>query len=477
MTLPWPTPRSRLAVAVGRERITAVEFANGWCAPAIRRVASRPIQALAENGAAWPDLAAALEEFVDGTHGEARRPVDVALLRPLCWAKMLRLPPVKRRDLLPLLEENLSRYFPVTGPTVVGVRAAGRWGTDGGDGGRRVVASCAPRHVVDAVRGAVETAGLQPGRMAAGPWAELEARLRLGSAPDEEPGALFLGSGPTAEVAVLQGRRPRMLCPVPPGDEGRGAGARLRPLVESGALPSMEDERFADVPLTVSEARGTGRGWKLSSTSTGEDVVPLGPPATAALGVGHLPADGPFLERPEDRRRRKKKERWHTLAFAGAALLLLCAAGFVHTLGLQRELRAVAEARAAIRPAVERTLQQRKDARFLADLVEAFNRVERSRPLWSETLPALALHLPESFHLTSFVHDSSGSLLSVAGPDSAGVVASALEQAGEVEQVTGGGDRDAGGAASSLTVEWSAGGSHADAGADEDRTREGVGGP
>lgn len=455
MTLPWPGLRPRLAVAVGRDRVTAVEYVPGWSAPRIRRVASRPVEPLEEHGAAWPHLARAFEELAETMEAQATVSIDVALLRPLCWAKVLRLPRMARGDVLPLLEQNVSRYFPVRGPAVVGARDAGRRGGDGEEQGRRVVACCASRQVTDAVCGAVEQAGLETGRVAAGPWAELEARLRLGSVPDGEPAGVFLGAEETPEVAVLQGGRPHALFLVSLDAQGRDTGVRT--LVHGEEWEAPAPESIDEVPLAIDGGNGTSRGWKPARSSTGERLVPLDPTAVAALGVGLLPPEGPFLESPEARRERRKRQRWHILALAGAAVLLLCAAGLVHALGLQRELQAVADARAAIRPAVERTLQRRQDARFLGRLADDFARVERSRLLWSEVLAALAHHLPESSHLTSVVHDGSRTVLSVAGSDSAGTIAPALERAAAVRRVTGAGDPEAGTGPRVLSLEWALG--------------------
>lgn len=441
-----PGRRSRLSLAVGRWRLTVVESERvpGGVRPV--RCGRRPLDPPAAPGQ-WPDLADALEEALGRAAGRPSETVDVALLRPLAFARIQRVPPVDGGDVLRLLVENHARYVPVEGSAVVDVQVL-----DGGDGGEREVLACAAQaSLLEAVSGALADAGLRPGTVTAGPVAELAALTARCSGLDAGRCAVLLASGELPEVAVLRDGTVRRFCPLPPVATGEGAiddGAALaRALAPDEAGEPPEALHVPDHGSASILPAGTARSGSVPRRKRLELPTPLGDldaAAVAALGVGHAPSGSPSLLTPDQRARRAAAARRRTGWTAAVAAVLLLAAAALHVWGARRHLAAVRDVRRSLRTAVDRAVKVKRGARRLTSILSTLERAHDSRIRWSRVLATLAERLPEEAHVTGLAREGERIIVSGrsgARPDS---LAAALERGDAVAKATVMAETDAG---------------------------------
>lgn len=367
----------RMGLAIAPEWIVAVEIRRGGTGP---RAGRTWVRALARwNGSGeWADLADGLEELA--TELGACGTLDVALVRPLAWAKVVRPPPVPRRDVVPLLSRNVRRYLltdPAAGPLAVDAMPLGR----GADGALRALLACAPEPVTNAVWAAAEATGWKVGVITSATPAFAAGVVRLAPALGKRCAVVAASCDDWREGVVLDGGRLARA----------EAWSRLTPEEIRERAASLAAAQGGTATL-ITGARDAGLGGPVESAH---------PAAVAALGATLLARRAPLLVPASVRAAWRGAELRRIAVLAAAAACLAIGAEGLRVLGLERELAAVRAARAASAPAVRDALAARAAVDGLRARLRAIERVEGSVQPWTPVLAALARALPDSAYLLS----------------------------------------------------------------------------
>ncbi|UCF18642.1 MAG: PilN domain-containing protein [Gemmatimonadota bacterium] len=425
----------RLGLAIGTDRVIAVELRRTLSGLRPGRVLTRQLQPPTEDGS-WPDLSAALAELRDDLGAVGGR-ASIALLRPLAHAKVIPVPPVRRGDLRPLLTRNVRRYFLV---------GAGAVAADAESLGRRrrgetvrAMAVCGSASRVESIYAAVSEAGFRPDVITAAPLAIIGAVAAL--VPGARKGPLTIaiyGPGWREGIAVQEGV-PHLLEPwngiaatdvaglvaglgrAGPG-EADGPGGRRRTVV----LAAADDWRKISNDLS----RETGEE-PLEAAALSE----FEPAALAAYGAALVPDSAPLLLSERARRVRQGRLNRRVAGLAAAAVVAIATAGGLRLWGLGREFDAVAAERRAHALEVSQALQMRQTAEAIRVRLESIASVEQSTLLWTPAVAALAEALPDSAYLVSL--SAEGMQLRLTGvASSASAIVPALEASPLLREVS-----------------------------------------
>ena len=309
--------------------------------------------------------------------------VDILVLRPLAFGKLVVLPPVRAALLRPLVETNLEQLFPTRAET---------WTADAVPvehhrlGPRRTVAASLPKALLDLIEAAVHEAGLRLGRMIpapAGAAAYASELTRRGGCPVD--GLLELALPDVTELVSLRDSQPVGLVPT------------------AGQAEAM-CEALVDSDLACRPRFGpTATGWRLAL----EICAIAGTRRRIAqpLSAGLL-------------RRRRSLARRRSLLLAGATAAALVAGLGFRVLDMKRELTAVREARTAIAPGVEHALRQRQEITELRDLAAQIQAAQQAESRWPTLFADIAASMPETSYLTEVVgRPDSLVLWGTQGPD------------------------------------------------------------
>lgn len=370
--------------------MTVLEVRGGRRRPQLLRCAQRQLRPFRRDGE-WEGLESAVRDVVANSRGDYAR-VRVALLRPLACAKVLRVPPVGRREILPLLHRNISRYFPFESPAALEVR---HLGVGEEDSKHEILVSCAPAELTSLVSFTVEAAGLSVAGFTVGPAAELEWLRMTDPRLGDGRCAVLLGSRRAPELAFLEDGKPILLCPVP-----KRAGRSPREIPPDSLLRETV-ERAATLGVEVDRILRPA-----SDRTLPEELAVAGGAVRAALGAACTGTEhAGMLTRDERAVVRKAARRRH--AGVAAALLLLVAAGLLlYRWGLERELSALRDARAAMESEVTEALEARRDTRRMIHALESLRRVEAETPRWSPALHQLAVRLPQEARIDLVAGDA-----------------------------------------------------------------------
>lgn len=406
---------ARVGIAVSGEAITAViRLGDGV------RVESVPLPAAHEGddfGAlldrAFEALSARVAQATGGDPRGLR--VAVALLPPHVDVRLVTLPPVRRAEAEAVIRRDAARHFVGNnGARVVAVRmppALARRRSDTAP----VLAAAASAHTAEAVRAAVRHVGWTATRITAAhaAWitaAEQAARRSSAGAPI----AAIAMIGDTAHVIRLERGAVTVLRRVRAGD-AREVVAAL------GSGPGSASI-FADSDVDAVARVLTDAGWTVVRGRDATQVAAAG----AHEGALELVPVSVIAER---------EQRWRSLAaqLAVAAVLLLVAAAGVQLWGAQRELSAIRNQRAAIRPQVAPLLVTRDSLDRLQQRAAELGALDPSAK-WTRVLFDIALLLPEDAYITSL--QGTGDTLVISGQGArAGAALQALRGAASLENV------------------------------------------
>jgi len=410
----------RLSLAVGDDVVVALMVGGG--------------STRAESAAvAWPEradgiaaaLAAAINQVIDRlgvarSGGETREiRVRIALLPPLVDARMVTLPPLKKREAEAVIRRDAARHF-VGGSVARAVAVlppseAVAALLPEGQTGRPVLAAASPVTTLEAVRVAAVAAGctvesIVPahGAWLAGPtddWA------------GDGAGAVFAAHGDAVHVMRL--------------DRGSLTGMRRVPaslmaevVAAAGPAPGRaivcgDPGRRESLARAVAAA-----GWTLADE--GAKLRSAAELAALRSGRSRIELVPPSLIAERWRRSRVIGRR---LALAAVAVLALAAA--IEFWGVRRELDAISRRRAEIRPEVAPLLATRDSISEMEARVDAIGEIERSAPRWTRAIFDLALLLPSDAYLTS-VRTRGDTLVIEGSGASAGEAMQALRRAGSL---------------------------------------------
>jgi hypothetical protein len=182
-------------------------------------------------------------------------------------------------------------------------------------------------------------------------------------------------------------------------------------------------------PRTVDEMSDPLRkaGWKVGAD-------PRGWPTAEEASAARAQAADLELTPPSLARDRKETIRKRAGTFLGAAILLVLASFGVQYWGANRELNAIRDQRAAIRPQVEPLLAARDSLNVLTAQVQSMEELSSSVPVWTRSLVELSALLPPETYLTGLF--ASGDTLEIeASGTEAGMAIQALREAGLFEEV------------------------------------------
>ncbi len=437
----------RLGLAIAPERIVAVELKRSLRGLSPGRVQARPLESPAEDGS-WPDLAEALNDLL-ATFGARRGTASIALLHPLANAKVITVPPVRRRDLRPLVARNLRRYF-ITGadPAVVDAAPLRR--------SRRepalAMATCADARRVQAIHAAVRAAGLRLESIVAAPLAVTEAVCELLPAARRRELVIALHSPEWCEGIAVSHGTVRLVAPWNGADDEHVPQLVMR-LAEAGFGAAGPGAELASVALAPAEQReriSAALSLEIGQAPLdGPGLDQLEPAALAAYGAALMPESAPQLLPAEPRRARQRRLNIRVAALSAAAVVVLCVAAALHLWGLKREVEAVSAERSAHAVDVARALEQRQTADAVRARLETIARIEQAALPWTPAVAELAEALPDSAYLVSF--SAEGLQLRLAGvAKSASSIVPALEASPLLGQVSltaarrsdGGGDAE-----------------------------------
>ena len=379
----------RLSVALGLEEATvlapgvegalvvpaSLPSAADDPAPALLLLFARIQEALAEG----------LEE------GPAVR-VRVALLPPLCDARLIPLPPLKPDEMQAVLRRDAARHFLGSGrPLVV---AGERVGNGKSDAGAQVLAVAAPRALVEALQRAVEARGWELERIVPAHGAWLHALGKGHGAGAASPSAAQAAAvravvaveRDTAHVLRTVDGSPERIRRLPAGDpaavaEALGAGPGSVLLLADGDLRAPLAEALA------------AAGWVQASGAVGESAR-----LVAARNAGD--ASPELVPTPLAWARRERSRRT-TVRMVAAAIVTVAAAAVVHLLGTVRDYRSAQQERAEIRDAVTPALAARDSLDLITQRVEQLQSMGREAARWTFSLVEISVLLPSETHLIS----------------------------------------------------------------------------
>ncbi len=425
-----------VGLAIGRDRIVAVELVHGALGARPGRVHVRPLDPPPDNGT-WPDLTEAVVELLQ-TLGAQRATASIALLRPLAQSKVIAVPPLRRRDLRSLVSRNARRYFITAAePVITDVQ---RWGMSRAGKPTPAVAACADARVVDVIHRSVAQAGLHVDFITAAPLALAELIRRRVPQVRRGPAVVTVASPGWCEGIAMTLGRPSAFEPWPDrtGTEVSPFSARMS---RAAAGRAGTEDAAPTVVLVASSEERDGVEEHLRR-ELGEEVIhlpdalsDLDPEAVAAFGAAVMREDAPALLPGPLRREQRQRETKRMAVLAVAAVVLLCVAAGTRLWDLRRELEAVTVSRQVLAPRVAEVVELRRALSMVDAVVDGMAQVEASAVHWTPVVAALAEALPDSAYLISMSAD--GAELQLAGvAKAASVIVPALEASPLLREVS-----------------------------------------
>ncbi|MFH1763893.1 MAG: PilN domain-containing protein [Gemmatimonadota bacterium] len=411
----------RIGIALGDSEVVGV-ILGGKSAPTAKVAVSlgdEGPEVGAELRRAFGELKAALEAASGRSTGGAL--VYLALLPPLADARLVPFPPMRKSEVEAVLARDVARYFlGVKRTRVVGVRLP----KGNGNGARReegpaipVLAAAAPLGLLEATRSALGQTGWRSASFSVAHGAWLESALSAKGAPAK---AVVSVIGGTAHVLRLEGADP--------------VAVRQVPSVELAAIADAVGEGGGRV-LVLATPQAFG---DLSAVMAKRGLTafrdPEGWPASEEGTAGRAGATDLELVPPTLAKERRDRGRRNAVSLVGAAVVLILASLGAQLWGAHRELGAVQERRASIRPEVAPQLAARDSLNGLTTQIQSMEELSRGSPVWTRSLVELAALLPENTYLTGFFASGDTVELEAAGAQ-AGEAIQLLREAGIFREI------------------------------------------
>lgn len=416
----------RLGLAIGADRVVAVELKRGLFGLRPGRVRARSLRPAQADGD-WPDLVRALEELLEELDVQ-RATASVALLRPLAQVKVINVPPVRRRDLQAMIARSARRYFIVGSGSLI-IDAAPLERKRHGES-RRTSALCADAWFIDSLYRVLSETGIQVETITAASLALIEAARRLPASLPGRDAVIAVSESDWCEGLVVQAGVPCLFEPwsaESPAEIGRLTARLARETWTA-------EDRGPVEPQTMVVAGAEDREI-IADVVTRETGAPpldsgrtrdMGAAGLAAFGAGLIPEDAPALLPTEARAARQRRFSARVSSLAAAAILFVTAAGVLHLWDLRREFDAVAAARSAHATRVAEALEARRAAEAVQARLEALLEIEDATVSWTPAVAALARALPDSAYLLSLSGEGLSLRLAGVAP-SASLIVPALE--------------------------------------------------
>jgi hypothetical protein len=271
---------------------------------------------------------------------------------------LLTLPPAGADVLAPIIEREMRRLFPDIEDPLVGFAVGGhidrRTGrlapatakkglperrtsvTTGEILPLEILASAAPRHVVNTVAGTLERAGIRLDHLTVVPQAMARLYREVNGSPDPAALAIMLQGSPV--IGVFQGGDVRFISEPPPSEEGLSA-VDVQTVIDQVGRARMylrQHFRGADISriFVAADPADQAHVDAVLNAALNVEVVPLapamGPPAAIAALGGVLNAEAGtemvLYPSPADLRKMEEKRRARTWTMAAAAVCVLAVA-------------------------------------------------------------------------------------------------------------------------------------------------------
>jgi hypothetical protein len=384
----------RIGIAVGEDAATAVVRGRGIDrtvrVPLVLPTHLEHIDAIVAT--AFGELATRLAEAIGRPATPAH--VHLALLPPLCDARLIELPPLRQAEAEAVIRRDAARHFvggavPSRVVSVLMPRTRGGAPRDGSAGEHvatrpAVLACAAPTTLVDAVRSAAVAAGWSLKSIVPAHAAWLAAPPLPTATEDQAStsGARVIVAmiGDTAHVMRLEGASPTALRRVPNNSVGEVVAS----------LGAVRAERL-DAQQAAAEHAHAAKLELVPATLIAE---------------------------------RRRRDRARARRLAAVSVVLLAGIAGVELWGAQRELDSVRARRAEIRDEVAPLLVARDSLNELEQRVRDIQALSERAPQWTRALFDLALLLPPDAYLTGL--DASGDTIDI---EAAGARAASAIQA------------------------------------------------
>ena len=415
MKFELPSPRARLALAIGADTLTAV----------VRTGSTERSETVAYSiPEALDDVAPALQAAFDALAVRLRIALGrdprgmhttIALLPPLVEARLIALPPLRRDEAEAVIRRDAARHF-VGGASakVVAVRTTGTAHRKSAES-EPLFAAAASASLVEAIHYAASSIGLQVSRLMPAHAGWIAAAERQTRRNANAPLAVIAITGDTAHVLRIQQHAVTQLRRIPSNQTHditlaaeRGPGVAC--VFAEGAAADAIARALADHDWTVVRGGSAVRVAAIDGVAGKLELLPAS-----------------VLHEQEQQR-----NVWAARLAAAALLLLLSTAG-VHLWGAQRELQAVRAQRAALRPQVAPLLATRDSLDRLRERTDALRSLGAA-PQWTRALFDIALLLPPDAHLIGLRATGDTLVISAQGTG-AGAALQALRSAASLKDV------------------------------------------
>ncbi|MES2176728.1 MAG: PilN domain-containing protein [Gemmatimonadota bacterium] len=357
-----------------------------------------PLDPFSNDANQWPSLVSAFREMarLSGTAGAV---LSVALAAPLAEVRALELPALKEDELRAVITRGAQRYFVgARGAQLVGVAALGKRSA-----GEPVLTAAASQRMVFAIHAAARDAGLTIDTIVPAESAWAGAAKSIWPALGQKTGHLIVAH---ADRTVLVQLRDGRLHSV----RKFRAGAADASVIAEAIGATAERVGAASVHRVAAIGHSDGRRELTRALSSAGVTVngPTGPFAEAAGEPERLAAtfaasaaDLAFRS-DDDRAVQQQSAKRVALYLSAAAVVLLVLSAGLALWGVRRQLNAVANERAALRPQLSTTLVGRTSVETAYRQLAALNVAERAAPQWTVVLVRIADHLDVDSYLTSF---------------------------------------------------------------------------
>lgn len=381
MSLSLPRNGSSIGLAIGRDTVTGV-LRRGRTL--LTHIVPVELTGTGDDLPALRDAFTAMRAHLDDSSA-ARAGVDIAILPPLCDARLIPLPPLRTAEAEAVLRRDSARYFVgIPSPHIIAVRSEPSTGRPRSS--RDVLAAAAGAPFVDAISAAAAAVGWQVDGIA--PAHAVWTTAASGTAKAAAGAHAYVAvTGDVAHVVRLSGRRAAAVRRLPAhavddvvaaaSEPGAGnAGTRVV-IFASDALRADMARRFA------------ADGWSVTGA---DDAAVAAARSAGDAGVRFVTAT--FAAE----RRAREKHLAARLIIAAAVLVVL--AGVLEMWGARREWNAIRARRAEIREEVGPLVAMRDTIDRLIRQANAIDDRAREIPRWTPALFDLALLLPHESHLT-----------------------------------------------------------------------------
>ena len=386
----------RVGVAISPLEICAVHSRAGNAAASFFRAPLEPFSGESGN---WPSLAAAFRELANSVSAEEGA-LSVALLAPLVEVRTLELPPLREPELRALLTRNAARYFVgARSPQLVGVA----WAPRARGAVAPMVAAAAPLRLISAIQGAARDSGwlvdsVTPAESA---WAKA-ATSAWPAFAKQSAHLLVLHSDRTDLVQLRDGQ----VAAVRRFRTGSGDAELIADAVVSAARgPGVTTK-----PRVAIIGRAEGRQELARALSGAGASLVTPPPAFAEIAeqperfaaAFAAPTNDLALRTDEVRASIDDRASRVAIAIASAAGVFVLLSGAFEMWGVKRELKAVTDERAALKPRLSSTLVGRTSIETAYSQLATLGVAERAAPQWSVVLADVTSHLVSDSYLTAF---------------------------------------------------------------------------